>query len=166
LDAASGKELWQLEPGQEDVYFVAGGNCIYSSDSEGFIHSYSAATGEVLWRVNTNTSFFPLLTVVSNGDVLVSAGASLHYFRFGSSVPTWTFKSQEDVVLGVARVIGPHIYVYNARKQLNCLLLHDGSYVGRMMLPDGGLLLSSTSGAVFFRGGESRNITCLSVPAL
>ncbi len=166
LDAASGKELWHLKPGQTGGYFVAGGNCIYTSDSEGFVQSYSVATGEVQWRFNINESFFPLLAVVPNGDVLVSAGASLHYFRSGSSVPAWTFKSQEDVVLGLPRVIGSHVYVRDARKQLNCLLLDDGSYVGRMILPDGGRLLTDTSGAVFLPGGESRHITCLSFPAL
>jgi outer membrane protein assembly factor BamB len=166
LDAASGKELWQLDPEQAGVYFVAGGNCIYSSDSEGFVQSYSAATGEVQWRFNTNESLFPPVVVVPNGDALVSAGASLHYFRSGSSVPAWTFKSQEDVMLGVARIIGPHIYVRDARKQLNCLLLDDGSYVGRMILPDGARLLHDGTGGILFPGAQdvkSRTVQCFFV---
>ena len=36
------------------------------------------------------------------------------------------FQTQEDVMFGEARVIGPYIYLRDARKQLTCLLLDDG----------------------------------------
>jgi len=160
LDAADGKVLWQLEPGQADGHLVAGGDCVYSSDSQGFVQSHAAATGALQWRFNSSALGLPRIAILSNGDVLVSAGASLNCLRPGNSVPLWTFTSGNDADLGVPRILGHHIYVRDAQGQMYCLSLDDGTYVDRILLPTGGRVLTDGTGAIFLPGGKQRTVIC------
>ncbi|MBM4311933.1 MAG: hypothetical protein FJ119_13430 [Deltaproteobacteria bacterium] len=160
LDAADGKVLWQLEPGQADGHLVAGGDCVYSSDSQGFVQSHAAATGALQWRFNSSALGLPRIAILSNGDVLVSAGASLNCLRPGNSVPLWTFTSGNDADLGVPRILGHHIYVRDAQGQMYCLSLDDGTYVDRILLPTGGRVLTDGTEAIFLPGGKERTVIC------
>jgi hypothetical protein len=74
----------------------------------------------------------------------------------------WTF-DQGYILARDCRVSGSRVFVRSRADEIYCLALQDGGMVHYLQVPPGGRLLTGANGAVFFPGGGSRKLTCLSL---
>lgn len=163
LDASSGKRLWRFDVGSGRVQLAPGGAYLLSVGFEGLVRAHQVETGQVQWQLETHVPLVAF-SALDSGQVLISAG-TLYCLDPESGVPLWTFH-QDQYLAFVAQRLGGQVFARGIKSGFFCVSMHDGSFVRSMHLPDGGRLLMDISGAVFFPGGLSRHVTCLSVPAL
>lgn len=189
LDTSNGKVLWRFKVGSGRVQLLAAGENLLSVGLEGLVRVHTAKTGKVQWQLDIGTPRTRILKkfgecmktwkvqlpfgtgirptrffVLPAGQVLISAG-TLYFMNPENGVPLWTFK-QKQLPVGELRALGNQVFARTFRGEMFCVSLHDGALIRQLHLPDGGLLLTDTNGAIFVPSSPSREVVCLSVPAL
>jgi outer membrane protein assembly factor BamB len=163
LDASSGKVLWQFKASSDRIQLASAGNYLLSAGFAGLVRAHRIETGEVQWQLNTNMPFVTFC-VLPAGQVIIGADG-LYCLGLESGVPLWTFK-QDRVFVFDAQGLGDYVFARSWKLGFFSVSIHDGNLIRQLKFPNGGRLLIDKKDAIFFHGGQSREVNSFLVPLL
>jgi outer membrane protein assembly factor BamB len=136
VDLASGQQLWQFTPPEQDkgATFYASpaltdsGNLIVSSYS-GVVYALKATTGGIVWRQAVSDARLVGGPAVAGDLVLVpSADHNLYALKLDSGVQVWSF-STEEPLWSEPLVLGDKVYISGLDHKVYALDLKSGSQI-------------------------------------
>jgi len=163
LDISNGKVHLQFKAGSDRVQLASAGDYLLSAGSAGIVRVHRIETGKVQWQHKMNVPFVTFC-VVPSGQVIIGADG-LYCYDLESGVPLWTFKQDKVLVLD-AQGLGDYVFARGSKLGLFSVSMHDGNLIHQLKLPDDGRLLIDKKDAIFFQGGQSREVNSFSVPLL